>query len=158
VEDYVPIYSAKQCVKFGTSLSGPDGESGIWADILQPSTAEVLGTYTSGAYAGKAAITTNNFGKGKAIYVGADLDSSTLARVLGSFMVSVGVKPVLEAPAGVEVTIRRSDRKQWIFLLNHTDSTQTVNIPSPCTDLLTGEWRTGTVSLNAYGVRVLQPS
>jgi beta-galactosidase len=158
LEDYVPIYSAKQGVKFGSALSGPDGECSLWADILQPSTAEVLGTYTSGGYAGKAAIATNNFGKGKAIYIGADLDAASLARVLRSLMASAGIKPVLEVPGGVEVTLRRSDRKQWIFLLNHTDATQTVNIPSPCTDLLTGEWRTGTVTLNAYGVRVLQPS
>jgi beta-galactosidase len=158
LEDYVPIYSAKQGVKFGSALSGPDGECSLWADILQPSTAEVLGTYTSGGYAGKAAIATNNFGKGKAIYIGADLDAASLARVLRSLIASAGIKPVLEVPGGVEVTLRRSDRKQWIFLLNHTDATQTVNIPSPCTDLLTGEWRTGTVTLNAYGVRVLQPS
>ena len=158
VDDYVPIYSAKLGVKFSSSLMGPDAECGLWADILQPSSAEVLATYTSGAYAGRAAITTNNFGKGKAIYIGADLDTASLTRVLRSLMASVGIKPVLEVPAGVEVTVRRSDRKQWIFLLNHTDATQTVPIPSPCTDLLTGEWRTGSVTLNAYGVRVLQPS
>jgi len=158
VEDYVPIYSAKQGVKFSSALSGPDAEYTLWADILQPSTAEVLAAYTSGAYAGRAAITTNSFGKGKAIYIGADLDVASLARVLHSLMASVGIKPVLEVPSGVEVTVRRADRKQWIFLLNHTEATQIVNIPSPCADLLTGEWRTGTVTLSAYGVRVLQPS
>ena len=34
VEDYVPIYSTKQGVKFSSLLAGPDGECGIWADIL----------------------------------------------------------------------------------------------------------------------------
>lgn len=158
VEDYVPIYSAKQSVKFSSALAGADGECGIWADILQPSTAEVLGTYTSGAHAGRAAITMNSFGKGKAVYIGADLNPASLTRVLRSFSASAGVKQVLDVPPGVEVTVRRSDRKQWIFLLNHTDAAQTVNFPGPYTDALTGESRTGSVSLGAYGVRVLQAS
>ena len=32
--------------------------------------------------AGEAAITMNNFGKGKAVYIGPDLDGTSLARVL----------------------------------------------------------------------------
>jgi len=158
VEDYVPIYSAKHAVKFSATLAGPDGECGIWADILQPSGAEVLGTYTSGGYAGRAAITMNSFDKGKAVYIGADLDAASLARVLRSLSASAGVKQLLEAPAGVEATVRRSGGKQWIFLLNHTDTVQAVNIPGPSTDLLTGEWLTGTVRLSGYGVRVFEVS
>jgi len=158
IEDYVPIDSAKQSVKFSSALAGADGECGIWADVLQPTTAEVLGSYTSGAHAGRVAITVNSFGKGRAVYIGADLDPASLTRVLRSFSVLAGVKPLLDVPSGVEVTVRRSDRKQWIFLLNHTEAAQTVNIPGPHTDLLTGESRTGSVSLGAYGVRVLQAS
>jgi len=158
VEDYVPIYSAKQGVKFSSTLAGADGESGIWGDILKPDAAEVLGTYTSGAYAGRAAITMNSFGKGKAVYIGADLDPASLNRVLRGFSASAGVRQLLDVPSGVEVTVRKSDRKRWIFLLNHTATVQTVDIPAPHTDLLTGERQTRTVSLSAYGVRVLQAS
>ena len=53
VEDYVPIYSGKQSVKFAGLLAGWPAECGIWADVLKPNGAEVLGTYTSGAYAGR---------------------------------------------------------------------------------------------------------
>lgn len=156
VEDYVPIYSAQQGVKFSSVLSGPDAEIGIWMDVLQPSGAEVLGTYTSGAHAGRAAITMNSFGKGKAVYIGADLNAESLARVLRTLAAQAGVKQPLEVPPGVEVTVRASDDKQWIFLLNHTSALQTVSIPRPFTDLLTGEAHTGTIDLSAYGVRVLR--
>ncbi len=158
VEDYVPIYSAKQGIKFSSALAGTDGECGIWADILQPATAEVLGTYTSGAHAGRAAVTMNSFGKGKAVYIGADLDPASLTRVLRSFAASAGIKQVLDVPAGVEVTARSSGGKQWIFLLNHTNTVRTVTIPGQYTDLLTAESQTASVSLGAYGVRVLQTS
>src|SRR6266567_751130 len=85
VADYVPIYSGTQGVKFSSLLSGPDGECGIWADVLVPSTAEVLGTYTAGQNAGRAAVTMNSFGKGKAVYIGADLTGASLSRVLQAF-------------------------------------------------------------------------
>jgi beta-galactosidase len=156
VEDYVPIYSEKQGVKFSSALAGPDGECGIWADILQPSAAEVLGTYMSGAHAGKAAVTINTFGKGKAVYIGADLTRPGLARVLRSLSASAGVKQPFEVPSGVELTVRKSVNKQWVFLLNHTADPQSVSIPGAFTDLVTGEAQNGKVDLSGYGVRVLQ--
>jgi beta-galactosidase len=156
VEDYVPIYSGKQGVRFSSLLAGPDGECGIWADVLQPSRAEVLGTYTSDSYAGRAAVTMNTFGKGKAVYIGADLTAPSLARVLQSLAALAGVKQLFQVPAGVELTVRRAGDKQWIFLLNHTSAPQAINVPRTLRDLLTGETLTQKVGLDAFGVRVLQ--
>jgi beta-galactosidase len=156
VEDYVPIYSGKQGVKFSSVLSGPDGECGIWADVLQPSRAEVLGTYTSDSYAGRAAVTMNNFGKGKAVYIGADLTGPSLSRVLQKLAGLAGVKPVIEVPSGVELTVRGAGNKQWIFLLNHSAERQQVNTPGTFKDLLTGEMLAQKTQLEAYSVRVLQ--
>jgi beta-galactosidase len=156
VEDYVPIYSAKQSVKFSSLLAGPDGECGIWADVLQPSGAEVLGSFTTGAHAGQAAVTMNSYGKGKAVYIGVDLDTASLARVLRAFSALAGVKQPLDVPLGVEMTVRKSGDKQWIFLLNHTSALQTVSILGSFADLLTKETYAGKIQLSAYGVRVLQ--
>jgi beta-galactosidase len=158
VEDYLPIYSAKQGVKFSSAFAGSDGECGLWADILQPAGAEVVGSYTAGEHAGKAAVTINTFGKGKAVYVGADLDAPSLARVLLTLAAAAGVQPALEVPAGVEVTVRKSGDKQWIFLLNHTSVAQTVTMAKPFSDLLTKQALSGAVELSGYGVRILQAS
>ncbi len=156
IEDYVPIYSAKNGVKFSPALAGPDGECGLWTDILQPSGAEVLASYTAGSHAGQAAITMNSLGTGKAVYIGADLDAASLARVLRTLSGMAGVKPPLEVPAGVELTVRKAGDKQWIFVLNHTSSSQSVSILKSFTDLLTGETHTGKIDVSAFGVRVLQ--
>jgi beta-galactosidase len=155
VEDYVPLYSPGQGVKFSSMLAGADATCGIWADILQPAGAEVLGSYTSGSHAGKAAVTMNSFGKGKAVYIGGDLDAGSLARVLRSLSQSAGVKQPFDVPPGVEMTVRKSGDKEWIFLLNHAAVAQTVSIPKPMTDLLTKEAHSGTIELSGYGVRVL---
>jgi len=155
VEDYVPIYSTRQGVKFSAAFVGADGECGLWVDILQPAGAEVVASYTAGEHAGKAAVTINSFGKGKAVYVGADLDGASLARVLRTLRTSAGVQPAIEVPAGVEMTARRAGNSEWIFLLNNTSVAQTVTLPKAFTDLLTKESHSGTVELSGYGVRVL---
>jgi len=67
-----------------------------------------------------------------------------------------GVKPPLEVPPGIELTVRRAGDKQWIFVLNHTSVSQSVSIPKTFTDLLTGGTHNGKVDVSGYGVRVLQ--
>jgi beta-galactosidase len=156
VADYVPIYSAKNGVKFSSALAGADAECGIWMDVLQPAGAEVLASYTEGSHSGEAAITVNSFGKGKAVYIGPDLDAMSLARVLRTFSGMAGIKQPLEVPAGVELTMRKSGSKQWIFVLNHNSVAQSVSVPGAFTDLLTGESRTGKIEVAGYGVQVLQ--
>jgi beta-galactosidase len=158
VDDYVPIYSEKPGVKLSGFPGASDGSCGLWADVLQPSSAEVLATYTNASYAGKPAIARNSFGKGKAIYVGPDLDPVSLARVLGTLAAAAGGQPSMELPRGVEMTIRQGGGKRWMFLLNNNGEAQTVKLPKAGTDLLTGQARSGSVELSGYGVQVLQMS
>jgi len=155
VEDYVPIYGTKQSVKFAGPLAGMAGECGIWTDVLKPNGAEILGTYTSGAYVGKAAVTSNNFGKGKAIYLGADLTGEGLAITLMKLAGMAGVKPVLQAARGVEVTVRRAGGKQWTFLLNHSGEARSMDLPGRFTDVVSGTAVTGQLELKGYDARVL---
>jgi beta-galactosidase len=158
VEDYVPLYWEKPGVKFSGALAGPDGQCGIWADVLKPETAEVLATYSSSEHSGKAAITRNSFGKGKAIYVGADLDPASLSRVLQTLAASAGVQSMMELPRGIEMTVRQGGGKRWIFLMNQKPEPQAVKLAKPGTDLLTGQARSGEIELSAYGVQVLRLS
>jgi beta-galactosidase len=155
VKDYVPIYGEKVGVKFSGELAGTDGECVLWADLLTPQTAKVMATYT-GAYDGEAAITVNGLGKGKAVYVGADLEPPSLARVLRALLAMSGGKSEIAAPRGVEVTRRRAGDKEWLFVLNHTSDTQKVTLPGKFKSELTGNAMEGSVSLNAYDLEVLR--
>jgi beta-galactosidase len=153
----VPVYGEKVGVNFSSLLAGPDGECALWADILRPASATVLATYT-GAYAGEPAITMNSFGKGKAVYLGPDLDAASLARVLGTLLEANGIKATFGVPRGVEMTVRKSADKQWVFLLNHTAASQRVTLAGRFKDLLTGATYSETMNLGAYDVLVLQPA
>ena len=64
----------------------------------------------------------NTFGKGKAVYIGADLDPMNLGRVLATLVALSGSKSAFEIPRGVELTTRKSGSTQWTYIFNHTGS------------------------------------
>ena len=118
----------------------------------------MLATYTGRAYAGKAAITSNTFGKGKAIYLGAHLEPADLGRVLLTLIAQAGVPRAAEAPPGVEVTTRRTERQAWTYLLNHTPKAQSVTLTGTFTDAHDRSAVSDPVQLEPYGARVLLQS
>ena len=154
VKDYVPIYSEKVGVAFEAQLPGAEGQCILWADLLTPQTATVLAKYT-GAYGGEAAITINNFGKGKAVYIGADLDSESLARVLRTFLTMSESKSEFGAPSGVEVTRRRAGQQEWLFILNHVNESKKVTLPGRFKAVLGGEVFDRSLELKPYEVTIL---
>jgi beta-galactosidase len=158
VEDYVPIYDQNIAVKFSANgpMAGPDGSCRLWADLLKPEKATVLATYAHPAYEGKPAITINNFGKGTAVYIGADLDDVSLARTLIVLARSAKLSSPFDIPQGVELTRRKSSKTEWIFLLNQTPKTQSISLPNSFKDALSGDVVNAKVELEPYGVRVLR--
>jgi beta-galactosidase len=144
VVDYVPMYTDKQSVRFSGELPGSDAVCDTWFEALHPETANALATYTSGRYAGQAAITQNNFGNGKAIYIGAKIDPASLARVLRTIAAGAGIREPRNVSPDVEIAVRKAKGRKWTFLLNHSAHQQTVKTP------------TGQITLDPYGVHVLQ--
>lgn len=129
--------------------------SAIWADVIRLEGAEQLAGYTEGWLAQRAAVTRNRHGQGHAFYAGTQLDAAGSAWLLGEAATAAGVRPPLEAPDGVEVSIREGDGQRATFMINHTASAQIVMLPAAGTDLLTGE-RVGTRCVVAAGeVRVV---
>jgi beta-galactosidase len=158
VFDYEPIYGEKENVRFSGMLAGPNAECRLWADILEGTDVEVLASYEGGRYAGKAAITSNAFGKGKAIYIGPNLEGADLGRVLLTLMQANGVKKLMDAPRGVEIARRKAGAREWTYLLNHASKEQTVKFEGRFKDALTGASREGSIRLEPYGVSVLETS
>jgi beta-galactosidase len=68
-----------------------------------------------------------------------------------------GVSPILlNVPSGVEVTKRENENGEFLFLLNHTNVDQNVDVKQASADVLSDELFTGLVNLNAGEVRVLR--
>lgn len=158
VTDYEPIYEQKQGVNFAGELGTASADCHLWADVLKPAEAEVLATYTQGQYAGKAAITSHRYGKGRAIYLGCGLEPQETSRVLLTLLGSAGLQARIQAAPGVEVATRHAGEQRWTYLLNHTAESQTVQIDQSYRSHPDGAPIAPSLVLPAYGVRVLTAS
>jgi beta-galactosidase len=137
VEEYVPY-------QMGTSnsISTIDGElftNTFWADIIRLKGAESLAKYKEDYYAGSPAVTKHAFGKGMAYYLGTELESAGLVWLFEKVLVDASVNPTLPGiPVGVEVSKRSGQKKEWLFVLNHTGTKIDVNLRKGGIDITTG--------------------
>ena len=92
-----------------------------WCDIIDLKGARSLADYTTQFYKGTPAITENLVGKGTAVYVGTE-PNSVLMDTLCSYLVkTIGIQSCADTPEGVEVSHRRAETTDYIFVINHND-------------------------------------
>jgi beta-galactosidase len=94
-----------------------------WADLLTPTTANVLATYESDAYKDVAAVTEQNHGKGSCLTIGMWVDVEGLRALLNPVLKRVGLETV-NLPEGVRLTTRTNTN----YLLNFNPSEVTLNL------------------------------
>jgi beta-galactosidase len=158
VEDYDSLSSYMQNSLEFTIPELINAESptvGVLCDILKPTEATVVARYVKDYYAGKPAITLNQFGKGKVIYVGAVGDGK-LYDILSDWLLNMtGIQPIIPVPDGVELTVRSQNGQRLLFLLNHTESQQNIFLDQPYRSLLDGSMINGVVSIAPREVLLL---
>lgn len=127
----------------------------MWCDIIKPNGCDVLAVYAKDFYAGKPAITMNNYGLGKAIYVGTQSSQEFYYDLITWARGVCNLFPLLKVPNTVEVSMRSSDEKNIYFLLNHQSSPVRLQFYKPTHDFLSGETITGKYDLPPHGVLVV---
>jgi beta-galactosidase len=135
------------------------GESPMWAELLSAnaSDVEVLMRYgtSNGWLDGQPAAITRKVGKGRITYIGAWLDTKTMANAAKWMTEVSGVKPALgPVPEGVEVLPRYRANGAVYVLVNFAKDPQTVKLPAKMQDVLNGG-TAQTVTLAHYGVAVM---
>lgn len=126
-----------------------------WCDIIEPKEAQVLATYAKDFYAGKAAMTVNEFGLGKAVYFGTVSHQHFYYDLVAWLRQQCNLFPLLKVPDTVEVSMRQKDDRKIYFLLNHQNSHVRLHFYKPMHDFLTGQTFTGNYDLPSHGVLVL---
>ncbi len=157
VEDYDSLLTGvAQSLEFCIpELARTKAAARLWCDILAPVSAEVVASYGQDYYAGKPAITRNVFGKGQVIYVGTFGDADLYHALFCWLMNQTGLRGVLESPEGVEMTERLQGEKRLLFILNHTNTAQTVVVPDEWTNLMDGQLVKGPLTIAARDVLIL---
>lgn len=112
--------------------------------------------YHTDFYRGLPVVTKNTFGKGCAYYVATASKPDFYRHFLSDVCKEAGVQPVLDVPEGVEVTSRKTQTEELVYVLNHTMDTKTVCLPWNATELICGEIHQGTTIVPPKGVLILK--
>jgi beta-galactosidase len=127
----------------------------IWCDLIEPRECQVVATFAKDLYAGRPAITINQFGEGKAIYIGTMSHQLFYYDLVSWLRQMCGLHTVLKVPDSIEVSVREGGGNRVYFLLNHQNSPVRIQFYKPMHDFLTGNTFTGNYDLPPHGVLVL---
>ncbi|GAK54622.1 beta-galactosidase [Candidatus Moduliflexus flocculans] len=125
--------------------------------MLKPTTATVVARYRQDYYAGKPAITVNQHGKGRVVYVGT-VGETGFYRVLAKWLIKMaGIAPLMNVPQGIEVTERQQGRERLLFVMNHTDQPQVMMLEERYRNILNDQMLEGEISIAPRDVFILCP-
>lgn len=127
----------------------------LWCDLIETKGCQVLASYAKDFYSGKAAITLNTFGLGKAVYIGTMCQQNFYNDLVVWLRQLCNLHPLLKVPDNVEVSMRQTDTAKVFFLLNHQNTPVRIQFYKPMHDFLTGTTFSGTYDLPPHGVLVL---
>ena len=127
----------------------------LWCDLIDVREAQVLATYGRDFYAGMPAVTMNEFGAGRAIYVGTVSHQFFYNDLIAWARTLCEIAPYFRVPDTIELSIRQKDGKRFLFLLNHQAMSVRLQFFKTVHDHLTATDLNGPYDLPAHGVLVL---
>ncbi len=122
---------------------------------VSPETAETLLEYDAWHLKGMAALTRNQYGSGWAYFAGTNfVENEVYDRLVQDILKRAKISQEIKLPAGVEMSVRVGEGKHLLFLINHTEENQVIQVPGGGKNLITGA-TIDTVNLGRYGFAVL---
>ena len=135
-----------------------DAKGEIVAGIIHREGAKRLAAYGGDEfYAGHSALTVNDFGRGKAYFVGTPLDDAGMSAFMAPIIRRLDLKPI-DTPEDVSLSIRHADDgTRYAFLINNNESDRRVCLAelNGGKELLTGSVVEDAIELEPYGVDVI---
>lgn len=148
-------------IRFGAgnelNLSGTY-KAHTFCELIHAETARVVAAYASDFYAGRPALAVNSYGSGEAWYVAARTEFAFLRDFYHSLTGKLQLMKALETdlPEGVTAQLRTNGTDRFVFLMNFSESQQTVHLPEMAEEMLSGQALQGETVLEPYGVKVLR--
>jgi beta-galactosidase len=126
-----------------------------FADLITTEGAETLAKYNSGWYTPYSAVTVNNYGRGKAYYIGCGLSQDFYNSLIEELLSEYSLKDIV-FPEDVEVNIREKDGKKLIFVNNFSDKEVIIEVKKPIYELIREETIQGDIKLSPFGIMILE--
>ena len=144
-------------------VTGTDGFPGSFTatkcvDWITPENAQTLAGYNDQWHMKPfAAVTKNSYGQGKGWYVGTVIkEDAFYDQLIEKLLEDAGIKPLVKPPKGVEISIRQGNGQKLLFIINHTEEPQTVNVPKGKLELLTNKKTKDAITLGTFDVAVIK--
>jgi beta-galactosidase len=158
IEEYSSLGEGIQYRVSGIDEFPGDFTTVRYVDWITAEDADVLADYSDQWHLKSfAAITKHNYGHGQGWYVGTVIqEDSFYDQLIAKLLESAGITPVVNPPLGVEVSIRHRQDCTLIFLINHTEDPQFVEVPKGKQELLGNTKTNKTIKLEAFDVAVIK--
>jgi beta-galactosidase len=157
VQEYDTLPENEACVVHGLGAMRGSFHAQYYADWVKVRTAEKLVGYEPWHMTRFAAATRNRYGKGSSYYVGTVVQEEAFYDLLiAEVLRAAAICPVVSPPRGVEVSVRQTRGRKYLFLINHTEVRQSVKVPAGRKELLTGALTEDKLTLDVFGVAVLK--
>lgn len=145
----------KNGIKFNDSFIEGEFAAKDYCDILKVQTAEVLAEYTADFYEGTPAVTVNNYGKGKAYYVGARVEEAAVDAIVTALLDEQNIEHE-KLPDSVEYHCRQLDNTYYDFFMNCSNEKVKVNLKGEGINMLDGSKTSLTEQIEPLGVLVVK--
>ncbi|MHC4423622.1 MAG: beta-galactosidase [Planctomycetota bacterium] len=158
IEEYSAIGSDIEYKVTGTESFPGSFTATKYVDWLTAENAQTLAGYDDQWHMKPfAAVTKNSYGQGKGFYVGTVIkEEAFYDQLITQLLKDAGVKALVTPQKGVEVSIRQGKGKKLLFVINHTEEPQTVNVPKGKLELLTNKKTKDTLNLDTFDVAVIK--
>lgn len=137
VEEVEPVFKSNHAaIRLNLGKVQAISQDGMWCDLLS-GTAKSIGTYWEGYKKDAMVVGENEFGKGKAYYLGTDLENEVL-KVLFEHLcqdAQIQKNPIQSRPK-VEVVHRVLDGDDYYYVFNFTAQDTEVDVEVPVYDYL----------------------
>lgn len=153
IEEFEPLLKIDPELKEGAiplaGLAAPfaarTSSGTIWADILEPKSAQVLAKYGKKFYAGRAAVTLNRVGDGQVVYIGTHLARDFADSLAAWLLERHRIVPPFAVPDQVDLAYREKSGKKVLFVMNFGSTAQSVRLPRAYRNVLVDREVTGSV-------------
>ncbi len=155
IEEYDSMYD------FEYKVIGTDQMSGTftatnYCDWITTKKAESLASFDEWHMKSFAAVTRNQYGKGKGWYVGTVIkEDAFYDQLISQLLADAVISPLAIPPEGVEISIREGNGNKLLFVVNHTEDKKTVTVPRGKIELLSQKKISDTIELDNYGVAII---
>lgn len=103
------------------NYEGHCGRGYVFRDLLKLEGAKALYEYDDPFFKNMAAISLNEFSKGKVYYIGTGASEEIMDNIVNEITLDLNIDTI-KTPIGLEAYIRGSENNRYMFLMNHSSN------------------------------------